>query len=109
MIVFAVGSTDRIFFRLHTPYTAQIHFWRAGIWVLPIIVFFITRSGARALKRSEAHPLRGWQGTVVDRSPDGRARELQTSDTAGAPAISEPPVGTVPGRDYDSQPPEGTA
>jgi ubiquinol-cytochrome c reductase cytochrome b subunit len=62
LIIFAVGSTDRIFFRVHVPYTTMIHFWRVGVWVLPIIVFFITRSAARALKLSGSHPLRGWQG-----------------------------------------------
>ena len=73
VIIFAVGSTDRIFFRLHVSYTAQIHFWRVGVWVLPIIIFFIVRSGARALQRSEAHPLRGWQGVVVRSEQDGHA------------------------------------
>jgi hypothetical protein len=76
VIVFAVGSTDRIFYRLHISYTAQIHFWRVGIWVLPVIVFFVTRSGARALQRSGAHPLRGWQGTIVTRPADGAPAEL---------------------------------
>ena len=42
MIIFAVGSTDRLFFRLGISYTAQIHFWRVGIWVLPVIIFAIT-------------------------------------------------------------------
>ena len=73
---------------------------------LPIVVFFVTRSGARALKRSEAHPLRGWQGMIVGRSEDGRARELQTSQTSGFPAVSEQPVGTVPGSDDDYQTPD---
>jgi ubiquinol-cytochrome c reductase cytochrome b subunit len=81
VIVFAVGSTDRIFYRLHVSYTAQIHFWRIGIWVLPVLVFFITRSGARALQRSGAHPMRSWQGAIVDRRPDGAAEIL---DEAGA-------------------------
>src|ERR1700704_3239747 len=69
VIVFAVGSTDRIFYRLHISYTAQIDFWRVGIWVLPVLVFFATRSGARALQRSEAHSVRGWQGAIVARPP----------------------------------------
>jgi quinol---cytochrome-c reductase cytochrome b subunit len=72
VIIFAVGSTDRIFYRLHVSYTAQIHFWRVGVWVLPIIIFFIVRSAARSLQRSGAHPLRGWQGVVVRREEDGR-------------------------------------
>ncbi len=92
VMVFAVGSTNRIFYRLHISYTAQIHFWRVGIWVLPIIIFFITRSGARALQRSEAHPLRGWQGQVVTRAPDGHAQTAQPSQTGDPPAVTEPPV-----------------
>ena len=104
VIIFAVGSTDRLFFRLHIPYTTMIHFWRGGVWVLPVIVFFVTRSGARALKRSEAHPLRGWQGSIVTRGPDGEARTLQTAENT-TPA-REPPVGTVPGHDYPEQKPE---
>jgi ubiquinol-cytochrome c reductase cytochrome b subunit len=97
VIVFAVGSTDRIFVRLHISYQSQIYFWRFGIWILPIAVFFIARSGARALKRSEAHPLRGWQGEIVRRGPDGRPEVL--SETAGEPAEDiEPPVGTFDGQ-----------
>jgi ubiquinol-cytochrome c reductase cytochrome b subunit len=103
LIVFAVGSTDRIFFRLHVPYTGMIDFWRIGVWVLPIIVFFITRSAAIGLKRSEAHPLRGWQGTVVTRGPDGATRVLE--DAANETPGIEPPVGTAPGLDYPEQKP----
>src|SRR5579884_4241082 len=55
VIIFAIGSTDRLFFRLSISYKAQIHFWRIGVWVIPIIVFFITRSACRALARSETH------------------------------------------------------
>jgi ubiquinol-cytochrome c reductase cytochrome b subunit len=73
VIIFAVGSTDRIFYRLHISYTAQIHFWRIGVWVLPIIIFFATRSVCRSLQRSRSHPLRGWQGDIVPRRPDGTA------------------------------------
>ena len=96
VIMFAVGSTDRLFFRLHIPYTAQIHFWRIGVWVLPIIVFFATRAICRSLQRSGAHPMRAWQGEIVQRDADGRVRVLAGSpDRVGAPE-SEPPVGTAP-------------
>jgi ubiquinol-cytochrome c reductase cytochrome b subunit len=99
VIVFAVGSTDQLFYRLHISYTAQIHFWRVGIWVLPLIVFLVTRSACRSLQRSEAHPLRDWQGTVVRRRPDGAVAVIGESlDRESAP-ITEPPVGTVPGHE----------
>jgi ubiquinol-cytochrome c reductase cytochrome b subunit len=101
VIIFAVGSTDRLFYRLHISYPAQIHFWRVGVWVLPIIVFFLTRGVCRSLKRSGAHPLRSWQGEVVRRRPDGSLQVVagsQEADPRAAP--SEPPVGTVPGHEY---------
>ncbi|HWF51359.1 MAG TPA: ubiquinol-cytochrome c reductase cytochrome b subunit [Solirubrobacteraceae bacterium] len=99
VIVFAVGSTDRLFYRLDVSYTAQIHFWRVGIWILPIIVFFITRAACRALQSSEAHPLRDWQGTVVRRRPDGAVEVIAESPDREHEPASEPPVGTVPGHE----------
>jgi ubiquinol-cytochrome c reductase cytochrome b subunit len=99
VIVFAVGSTDRLFFRLHIQYDQQIHFWRIGVWVLPIVVFFATRAVCRSLQRSEVHPLRAWQGEVVRRAPDGSVRILADSPDRLEAPVSEPPVGTVPGED----------
>jgi len=96
MIIFAVGSTDRLFFRLHISYTAQIHFWRAGVWVLPILIFFITRSACRSLRRTDTHPMRAWQGTVVRRGPDGSITRLGDSADRTQSRPSEEPVGTVP-------------
>ncbi|MFL5331729.1 MAG: cytochrome bc complex cytochrome b subunit [Geminicoccaceae bacterium] len=99
VIVFAVGSTDRLFFRLHIPYDQQIHFWRIGVWVLPIVVFFATRAVCRSLQRSEVHPLRAWQGEVVRRGADGSVRVVADSPDRLEAPVSEPPVGTVPGEE----------
>jgi ubiquinol-cytochrome c reductase cytochrome b subunit len=104
VIVFAVGSTDRIFYRLGVSYTLQIHVWRAGIWIIPILVFFVTRSACRSLERSSAHPLRAWQGTVVRRGPDGRVQVLADSPDRVVPPVTEPPVGTVSGHDFEGRP-----
>jgi ubiquinol-cytochrome c reductase cytochrome b subunit len=101
VIVFAVGSTDRIFYRLHVSYDQQIHVWRVGIWVLPMIVFVITRQVCRALARSGAHPLRGWDGAVLRRRPDGALEvvaESPESPEGPAPVAPAPPVGTAPDR-----------
>ena len=76
VIIFAVGSTDRLFYRLHISYSAQIHFWRVGVWVLPILIFFLTRSACRlSCQRTNTHPLRAWQGTVMSRRPQNGAIE----------------------------------
>jgi ubiquinol-cytochrome c reductase cytochrome b subunit len=101
VIVFAVGSTDRLFVQLHISYSAQIHFWRVGVWVLPIIVFLLTRNACRSLQRTGTHPLRAWQGVVVSRRPDGAAEVVAESQEHVEAPPSEPPVGTVPGHESD--------
>jgi ubiquinol-cytochrome c reductase cytochrome b subunit len=80
VIIFMIGSTDRLFFRLDISYTAQIHVWRFGVWVLPAIIFMLTLWTCRWLQRSEAHPLRGWQGEVV--GPLGGERAPEEDDRA---------------------------
>jgi quinol---cytochrome-c reductase cytochrome b subunit len=101
VIIFAVGSTDRLFFRLHISYSAQIHFWRVGVWVLPIIVFFATRSVCRALQRSGTHPLREWDGVVLDRRADGGFEALGESPEGPGSVAPGPPIGTAPGQDSE--------
>jgi ubiquinol-cytochrome c reductase cytochrome b subunit len=65
VIIFMIGSTDRLFFRLDISYTAQIHVWRFGVWIAPLIIFVLTLLTCRWLQRSDAHPLRGWQGELL--------------------------------------------
>jgi ubiquinol-cytochrome c reductase cytochrome b subunit len=95
VIIFAIGSTDRIFYRINISYTAQIHFWRVAVWLVPIAIFFLTRSACRSLQSSGAHPLRAWQGTVIRRTDDGTVELLGNSPDTSAKA-TEAPVGTVP-------------
>jgi len=101
VIVFAVGSTDRIFYRLGINYTLQIHVWRVGIWVLPILIFFISGSACRSLRRSGMHPLRAWQGLVVQRGADDSLEMLAASPDGAEPPVTEQPVGTIPGREFE--------
>jgi ubiquinol-cytochrome c reductase cytochrome b subunit len=95
-VIFYVGANDRLFYRLDLAYTAQIHFWRAAVWIVPIIVYLVTLSTCRALKRSGHHPLRDWQGEIVTRRPDGTIETLAASQDQ-SPAPTEPAVGTVSG------------
>jgi ubiquinol-cytochrome c reductase cytochrome b subunit len=69
--VFFAGSADRMFVRFGIPYEAQIWVYRFGIFILPVIVFFVVRRICRELQASEIHPLRGFTGTVVRRTPAG--------------------------------------
>jgi ubiquinol-cytochrome c reductase cytochrome b subunit len=98
-IIFSIGAADRVYYRLHISYTAMIHFWRAGVWVVPIVVFFLTRRLCDSLARRHAHPLRAWQGAIVRRMPDGSIRVVGQSPDRLEAEVTEPPVGTVPGHE----------
>jgi quinol---cytochrome-c reductase cytochrome b subunit len=69
--VFAAGSSDRVFVNLGIPYSGQVWFFRVAVFVLPPIAFLLTRRICRELRDRELHPLDGWTGTVVRRTPGG--------------------------------------
>ena len=52
-------------------YQGAIWFFRGAFFLLPVIVFFVTRRICRDLKRTERHPLREWSGSIVTRNPRG--------------------------------------
>jgi len=70
-LVFFAGSADRILIRFGIPYESQIWFARAAVFVVPPIAYLITLRVCRDLRRSEAHPLRGWSGRRIVRTPAG--------------------------------------
>ena len=45
--------------------------------------------------------MRAWQGEVVRRHPDGAIEVLTDSPDRVEPPATEPPVGTVPGREFE--------
>ena len=91
-LVFFAGSADRILIRFGIPYEGQIWFARFAVFVVPVITYVVTLRICRELLRSEAHPLRGWTGRRVRRTPEGgfatdeepagrcRPRVAETSD-----------------------------
>jgi ubiquinol-cytochrome c reductase cytochrome b subunit len=42
-LVFVAGASDRVFVLLGISYVAQIWFFRVAVWVLPVVVFFLTK------------------------------------------------------------------
>jgi ubiquinol-cytochrome c reductase cytochrome b subunit len=71
LIVFFAGSSDRIFLQFGIPYEGQIIGLRIAVLILPVIVFWVTKRTCEQLRRSDAHPLRGFPGQVVRRTPGG--------------------------------------
>jgi ubiquinol-cytochrome c reductase cytochrome b subunit len=70
-LVFFAGSADRVLIRFGIPYESQIWFARAAVFVVPVLAYVLTLRVCRELLRSEAHPLRGWSGRRVRRTPGG--------------------------------------
>jgi ubiquinol-cytochrome c reductase cytochrome b subunit len=85
-IVFFVGSFDRIYELLGIPYQGQIWFWRFGILVLPVLVYFATRRVCTELPRAHARVTRGWYGEAVRRTPAG-GFEVLRGESAEPPAL----------------------
>jgi ubiquinol-cytochrome c reductase cytochrome b subunit len=71
LIVFFAGSSDRVFLQLGIPYEGQVIALRVASLVLPVIVFFAVKRTCEDLRRTDAHPLRGFPGQVIRRTPSG--------------------------------------
>jgi hypothetical protein len=54
-------------------------FWGGALFplVLPVIVYQVRRRVCDELKRSEAHPRRGFAGTIVRQGPSGGYEPLR--------------------------------
>jgi ubiquinol-cytochrome c reductase cytochrome b subunit len=53
VLVFFAGSSDRLFVWLGLSYEAQIWFWRFGVWIIPLVLGFVTYRWCRALQGFE--------------------------------------------------------
>jgi ubiquinol-cytochrome c reductase cytochrome b subunit len=70
-IVFAAGSADRLFFQFGFGYEGAVWFFRGAFLIVPLLVYVLVKRVCLVLQASEAHPLRGWSGSVVTRNPRG--------------------------------------
>jgi ubiquinol-cytochrome c reductase cytochrome b subunit len=86
VIAFAVGSFDRIAYRLWIGYEGQIWVWRVAWWVLPALAYLLVKRICRELQRSDSHPLRGWSGSRITRTATGGfARDPRPAATEDEP------------------------
>ncbi|HEY4451595.1 MAG TPA: cytochrome b [Solirubrobacteraceae bacterium] len=70
-VVFAAGSADRLFFQFGFGYEGAVWFFRGAFLVVPVIVYVLVKRVCLALLASEAHPLRGWSGSILTRNARG--------------------------------------
>jgi ubiquinol-cytochrome c reductase cytochrome b subunit len=54
VLIFLAGSADRVYVFFGISYESQIWFYRAFVWIAPVIAFFVTRRICRELQRSDA-------------------------------------------------------
>ena len=71
IVVFAAGSADRLFFQFGFGYEGAVWVFRGLFFAVPAVVYLLTRRICIRLARIEAHPLREWDGRIVDRNPAG--------------------------------------
>ena len=79
VVVFAAGSADRLFFQFGFGYEGAIWFFRAMFFVVPVVVYAVTRRTCVGLARAEAHPLREWDGQLVSRNGKGGFEVLSSA------------------------------
>ena len=52
-LIFMSGSADRVDVFLGLDYATQIWIYRVGIWIVPVVVFFVTRRVCRELAEGQ--------------------------------------------------------
>ncbi len=55
-LVFLAGASDRVFVSFGVSYPAQIWFFRAAVFVLPVVVFLLVKRYCEELREEEAKP-----------------------------------------------------
>ena len=75
-IIFIAGAADRILVSVGFGYEGQVWFFRIAAFVVPFIVFLVTRRICDELQKTEAHPLRSLPATPVRRVPAGGFEEV---------------------------------
>jgi quinol---cytochrome-c reductase cytochrome b subunit len=80
IVVFVAGSADRLFVVFTYSYEGAIDFFRVAFFVIPVIVYVLTKRICSELARSGRHPLREWHGSIVRRNAAGGFDDLATTD-----------------------------
>jgi ubiquinol-cytochrome c reductase cytochrome b subunit len=52
-LIFAFGAADRIFVLFQASYDTQLYIFRIGIWVIPLVLFFLVRRFCIGLRAAE--------------------------------------------------------
>jgi ubiquinol-cytochrome c reductase cytochrome b subunit len=83
ILIFLAGSADRVQVALHLSYVVQIWVYRVLVFVVPVVLFFVTRAWCRALQHGdeveaikEAAERARWRDpAIAEPGADGTVRE----------------------------------
>ena len=101
-VLWIAGGNDIIATKFHLSLNAITWFCRIGFFVLPVVMFIITKRICIGLQRADANRiLHGYETGVIERSPDGGFTERHAPLPVGAqfsltnhdrlPALEAPP------------------
>jgi ubiquinol-cytochrome c reductase cytochrome b subunit len=82
VLIFLAGAADRIFVAFGIDYGTQVWIFRVAVFVLPAIVYLLTKRICEELRETDWHPLRGPSGPTVTRTPSGGFTRAPVSDRA---------------------------
>ncbi|HEY2005620.1 MAG TPA: cytochrome bc complex cytochrome b subunit [Solirubrobacteraceae bacterium] len=80
LMTFLFGAADRLFVLFDLNYDTQLYIFRIGIWVVPVVLFFITRQICRNLR----------DGDLIDAEREVAEHEAQERARASQPARAGP-------------------
>jgi ubiquinol-cytochrome c reductase cytochrome b subunit len=87
-IIFIAGAADRILVSVGFGYEGQVWFFRVAAFVVPFIVFLLTKRVCEELRATETHPLRSFPGGAVRRIGTGGFEEINPAEFADEPEPS---------------------
>jgi ubiquinol-cytochrome c reductase cytochrome b subunit len=84
-IIFVAGAADRILVSVGFGYQGQVWFFRVAAFIVPFIVFLVTRRICEELRATDTHPLRSFAGSAVRRSATGGYEAISPHDLVDQP------------------------
>jgi ubiquinol-cytochrome c reductase cytochrome b subunit len=91
VLIFLAGAADRIFVTFGIDYGTQVWIFRVAVFVLPVIVYLLTKRICEELRETGWHPLRGPAGPTVTRTPAGGFSRAPVSGRARVSESRRPP------------------
>jgi ubiquinol-cytochrome c reductase cytochrome b subunit len=83
VLIFFFGSADRVFLSMSIPYALQLWLARGLVLVAPPLTYVLVRRWCLALRRADAHPLRGVDAELVPPPRVAEPDALATSAERG--------------------------